>query len=481
MYSPDTNNTYLPLINRAIEIGWFSEGFAYLGHMVYVSEFILIGDIKSNNAYYLLATIVLALTTVIISSIHKFLQSISESIAQYSALIFASTSWILDRGLHPGKLNYFYILIILTAMIALRLKREKHTQQRWVICGLLIMPAMIYGHRFSAGALTIILSGIGLLLLISLRVSPYEYIDENRMVILLFIVIYIISVVGHPLHQGPLLGRLSGLISPFFESQSGGGSTAGPGRYSAISIQMLITSTVSQAILFCLAMIGILYSLPKRKWDLDVLTTITSLVISLILYGLVVNTKDLQPQRFYGILVVFGFNIFAGIALEYMEKIKFGIRSLNIPSSIIIGALVFTFVVFSTASPVAGMHLSIFGDDIPHYREYETKQLENTVSWTQSRIPNEPKQAVGPGTDFSIEQTSPIYGKLNFSRTSQNRPYMYSEVANNTGLITGGGKNIGGQDIVFVPPPQRKSDNLIYNSGSSTVYIYKRHSCEADC
>jgi hypothetical protein len=475
MYNPDTHYSYIPSIYKIYATGTIPESETiYAGHLAMASEFSIVTGLSVQKGYFLVSTLILVCTIPIIATVDRVLPPLSKKIALYAALVFAISSWIIRRGMHPNKLNFFYPLILLLGLTTIQVYRSgafsRLVTRRWVILGIIIMPALVFGHQFSAGATMVFLLTIGAFV-IAVRLLPNEaYNIESRGVVLPFIIVYTLSIIGNPIHQEALLRRFSGILLAIVQS---GNPTGGPGSYSALPLNVLIASTAAQTLLFTLAILGAIWLFQQDKWEYDLIIFWLGSLSILLIVSLSQNSADTQPQRFYSLLILFGFNICVGAFLSLIDhrgKI-FQNRQINLISGrlgvvILIGILAMA----SLASPIADTATSPVVDDNPHFRKFDTVQRINGNQWTQ-RYTTGTKRIVGPSSDVPIEQTGPNTGIANFSSINKGTIYAYSKLANRTGVMTNVGLSLGGRTYVFVPSPKKSTDSQIYTNGETSVYL----------
>lgn len=482
MYGPDTVNVYIPSIQSTVVSGELQSELArYGGHLGYVTIFNLIGGLSIRQSYFLLATFLLVGTVMIISIIDNVFPQISQSVAMYAALIFCTSSWMLGRGMHPNKLNFFYALTLLLGLSAFKIYQAQNlrstTTKAWFVIGFIIGPAITFGHRFSAGAALVFLFSIGVYAILSRTVLAQEYKWVPYGPVLPFIGVYVLQIIGNPLHQGPLLNRLLALVFSIIESNEMASQTTvssgGPGRYSSqVPLETLLVSTSAQTLLFLLAVIGAIWIFRQSEWEYDFLIFWMGIVSVLLIVSLINNSADVQPHRFYALLVLFGFNVCAGVVLYRLSNITLldtNHISVEFGSSTV--AIIFgIFAITSLASPIADTVTSPVGDNIPHYRQFETNQQIQGEQWvdeySQTAI-----EITRPGTDVPIEQISPTRGEVNLSSYDSGTVISYSYLSNRTGVISRDGLALGGRVFIFVDSPQKIDDNQVYTNGESEVFI----------
>ena len=480
MYAPDTQYKYLPAIRSVFSSGTIPDSVViYAGHIAYVSEFSLVTGLPEQLSYYLLATLILTATIFVIGILSNAFRVMSHRVALYAALVFSISSWMLGRGMHPNKLNFFYALILLIMIAAVRMYRSQedgYTRVPWLVIGLAAAPAIIFGHQFSAGATMIFLFTFAVFLLLkrTLLVRLYEKINEGPVVP--FVVIYLLGVIGNPLHQDSLLTRLSNLIVSVVQSQSGGSSTGGPGRYSDLPLDILLTSTAAQTILFALGIIGAIWLFREKEWEYDYVILWMGVISALLVLSLLVNSKDTAPQRFYGFLMLFGFNICLGVLFYQFSNPNRSILPsfLSTRREQIVSVLLCILAITSLASPIAGDSMSPVNDELPHFRTYNTHQLEHSQNWVD-RFATSNVRGIVPASpeieNIPIKQTSEIRGEADLASLSPGELYLYSDLANKSGVVATGGITLGSRIFVFVPPPDNSTNMKIYSNGQSRIHI----------
>lgn len=470
MYQTDTRSMYLPAIQNALANGTIEGLTAYLGHLVYVTENIVITGLSPQIGYFILSTLVLTGTLLMISILDRIFPAISSQVALYSALFFGCMGWTLGRGFHPGKLSFFYALTLLLGFVVVIQYITFSQQQRrsWTIVGIVVALALIFGHRFSAGAALVFLVAIaGFALLISIiPSSKAAYFHRGSAII--FVSAYGLAIMGTPIHQGPITARFVGLMSSIFFLGTPSSGRGGPGRYSELSTELLLMSTAGQAILFGLGILGAAIAIRRADWEYDLTIFWMGVLALFLLMSLVFNAAATQPQRFYSLLGLFGLNVLGGVALVYLTRSD---NSLFTPRTVFV--IIFVFAVLSLSSPVAGIHLSIVSDDVPHSRYYNTSQLTESNNWVNEYGGNEETilRTTPPETELPYEADSGATAIVNTSQIPSGERYVYTQSAVNTGIRHTGGLGLGDRSFVFLRLDPPRDDSIIYANGNTTIYI----------
>jgi hypothetical protein len=135
-----------------------------------------------------------------------------------------------------------------------------------------------------------------------------------------------------------------------------------------------------------------------------------------------------------------------------------------------VAILICTLAVTSLASPVADKATSPVSDDLPHFRQFDTTQLNQGETWTESFGPENMRRIVPPNSDVSIERTGRVTGRANTSLLEPGTVYSYSGLADRTGVLASDGLTFGGRRFVFVGSPADPSESKVYTNGQSRVY-----------
>jgi hypothetical protein len=477
MYAIDTYYSYIPQIEEILIMGYYANIGAYTGHLIHTSLFAGLTGLSSQTAYFVLATSLLTGTIFILSILDRALSVLSKDAALFAALIFSISSWTIGRGMHPNKLNYFYPLIVLFGVISIQLYKSSRVPismiRRWFIAGVLTIPAVVFGHRFSAGAALLFLFAIFGYAVIARQLLADEYDIVSRGFLAPFVAVYFLAVIGNPLHQGPLAGRLSSLITSIVIPAEQGGGSGGPGRFSELAIDVLVASTAAQTFIFALAVIGSIWMFQRRKWEYDLVLFWLVCLGALLAVALLRNSVDTAPQRFYGVLMLFGFNIAIAVAFDVARRRKlsiFGNTSLNW-SRLVVSGLVVLLAVSSLASPVAERATSPVSDEIPDIRQFDTDSITQGDQWSDQYATDE-SRIVAPTSEVPIDRTSASQGVANRTAIDAETLIVYSEWSHRRGVGIAGGLTIGGRTYVFVPSPERPSDERIYeNGGTAAFYV----------
>ncbi|EMA13963.1 hypothetical protein [Haloarcula marismortui] len=470
MFNADTRGAYLPIITDALASSQVEGPIQYLGHLVYATETILVTGLSAQTGYFLLAVLLLTGTVLIIGILDRIFPAISPPTALYASLFFSCSAWTLSRGFRPSKLAFFYgTTLLLGFVVVVQYSDWSIARRRWLIIGLFVGPTLILGHRFSAGAALVFVVAISAFFCLASFWPWSRYKRVNIFSIFAFSGAYTLANVGTPVHQRPLLTRLTGLLtSVFVQTTETGGSGGGPGRYSALAIDLLLLSTSSQAILFCFGVLGAAIAIRRVEWEFDLGIFWMGALSMLLLISLVFNAADVQPQRFYALLGLFGLNVFAGVALVWL--IRTDIRWLSPHTA---GAVLFAFAVLSLASPVASLTLSPVGDEIPHIRLYETEQLDSSQRWVTEYQGDKSTllDMNPPHSEVPVQRTGTFSARVNVSGIPAGHRYGYSDTATETGVRIGGGLGIGDREYVFLEFNQPLDHGTIYSNGDTSFHV----------
>ncbi|ESP90010.1 hypothetical protein [Candidatus Halobonum tyrrellensis] len=461
MYGPDTKYRYLPAVRTALTTGYVSlSQLIYLGHLTYVTATTVLMGVSAQLGYYLLSVVVLTGTLLVISVMDVTLPAIPDRVALYAALIFGCMSWTLGRGFQPNKLNFFYPLIILVGIATFGIFIHRRTHRRWLAIAVVVSPAIIFGHQFSAGAALVFLLTIGLFTSVVVSTLREEYRVVSYGSTLAFVAAYGLGIFGNPIHSGALLGRIVGLFNSIFAPAGGvsvGGTAAGgPGRYSQLPLDLLLVNTAAQALLFALAVFGAAVALRRSRWEFDFGIAWMGVLAVLLLVGLVFNSADTQPQRFYSLLGLFGLNVFAGVTLVWLCE-----NGLPVGRKTVAG-VVAVFCVLSLVSPVAGMHLSPSGDRIPHFQRFDRSESIAGEEWRAEYVSGEPTKEYRriDGSSVTIDTSGMVEGSV----------YTYDLTSRTSGVVTDVGLSLGGRQFAFVLFDQDPKEGRIYTNGRYDAY-----------
>lgn len=466
MYNADTRKAYIPAIETGLSTGFIRELLRYLGHLVYALETVLITGLSPRIGYFLLSTLLLTSTLIILASMDRVFPAISSRVALFAALFFGCMGWTLSRGFHPGKLSFYYGLTLLIGFVAVvqSLSPSPRRRRLWIIIGFIIIPALVFGHRFSAGAAMVFLVSIAIFDKISsviLHKKSRYWLDGSTGA---FAVVYVLSVLGNPLHMGSLISRMTGVITSILIPVGGGGSGGGgPGRYSTLSMELLFVSTAGQAILFCLGVLGAAIAIRRADWGYDLGVFWMVVLAVLLVISLVFNAADIQPQRFYALLGLFGLNIFAGFAVVTLLK-----SDIRIATPHTIGIVVVIFAVVALGSPVASMHLSFISEELPHNNLHDTAQLNEGTQWSVEHIENS-SSYLNTG-ELPSYKTGDQTAKVAVPQIPIGYRYAYTQSASETGVLTGGGLGLGDRNYMFLKLGHTQRDSQIYSNGGMAIY-----------
>jgi len=261
-----------------------------------------------------------------------------------------------------------------------------------------------------------------------------------------------------------ILISLLDLFSPTAET---GGTTGG--RYSTLSMKVLLVSTAAQGILFTLSVLGIGLAIRKRDWSVDVIVAWIAVGLGLLGFSAIANAVDIPTPRIYLLLGMFGLNIMAALGV-------FRLANSAAPSlqSVTIVIVTFLFVIASLASPVGSVALSPVANEVPDKWRYQTAPDINQHAWADEFGTESLLETRVTGTELPLKRTGAKTVGIDYSNVSTGVSYEYRDLARNRGVKFGGrSESLGGNQILFlILSGQERADSTIYSNGRSAVFIH---------
>jgi len=261
-----------------------------------------------------------------------------------------------------------------------------------------------------------------------------------------------------------ILISLLDLFSPTAET---GGTTGG--RYSTLSMRVLLVSTAAQGILFTLSVLGIGLAIRKRDWSVDVIVAWIAVGLGLLGFSAIANAVDIPTPRIYLLLGMFGLNIMAALGV-------FRLANSAAPSlqSVTIVIVTFLFVIASLASPVGSVALSPVANEVPDKWRYQTAPDINQHAWADKFGTESLLETRATGTEIPLKRTGPKTVGIDYGNVSRGTSYEYRDLARDRGVRFGGrSERLGGNQILFlVLSGQERTDSTVYSNGKSTVFIH---------
>ncbi|TKX86684.1 hypothetical protein EXE43_07055 [Halorubrum sp. SS5] len=473
MYSPDTF-AFIPAVKSIVVSGGVGQVTTYShtpGHMVFVAEFAQITGLSVDTSYRFAATLVITGTVFVLAYADQAIPGLSRRTALLATLIFVLMSYSIAKGSRPTKLNFFYPLIPLIALSIFKIKCGLGGSKRYLPPLFLVMVYLIFAHTYSGGA-ALIVSGVLWLYLSGVPVlNGLDYskrIPVRTTITFGILCIMYLSYTG--LVTGEMIGRIANVVLSLIQLLlgEGTGSGSGGGRYSQLSLSLLFVSTSGQLVMFTTSMLGFAAIVRRREWGLDAVAFWIVVGFGIIGFSIVGNATDLPPQRIYSLLALFGLNIACAIGIITTRS--------STDSNLVGPGIVVTLAILALSSPVAGVALSPYSDEIPTFRRYETAPNNAVEIWTDSYISDDKKfTTTGKATNIPVKQLNDGEVTTSIERTKipSNSIYIHSNLAEKTGLlIDTDGVTLGSRTYAFVHSPTNSDlDNTVYSNGVGEVFI----------
>ncbi|WP_136592348.1 hypothetical protein [Salinigranum halophilum] len=474
---PDTF-AFIPASTEILNSGHIPRRIVYKStplHMIYVSMMSLVNGESVQLSYYLGSIFCLLVSVALVSALSEAIPSLDRRTALFAALVFAISSFSLQRGMYPTKLNFFKPLIMIGILAAYHSAYSEYSGTKFVPIVLVCVSGLVFGHTYSTGILMIVvgvLAAFSVLVYISGNLDYSETVPAGSMVRIALIPP--LALFGYAFGGTTgIIGRLQSIalsiLAPLGQSEVSSASGSGGGRYATLSLDVLLFSTASQTILFLLSVVGCVVLIRRRDWGFDSILVWIVAGLSLIGFSLVFNAVDIPTPRVYTLLAMFGLNIAVVVGIFAVARVLRGNYRGSVAAVIIV-----IFAVTSLASPVAGMTLSPLGDDIPHFRKYTTPQEERAEDWHHV-YSNSNYWFDRTHLNAPTEPVSEFQETIDRNRISMNQSYVYTDLARRTGILSNtSSTGLGGRSFTFVRYPiTSQNDNIIYQNGQETVFLRK--------
>jgi hypothetical protein len=473
MYSPDTF-AFIPATESIVTSSGLEQVETYRrtpGHMIFVAEFAQITGLSVDISYRFAATLVIAGTVLVLAYADRAIPGLSRRTGLLATLIFVFMSYSIAKGTRPTKLNFFYPVIPIIALSVFKIKCGLGDSRQYLPLLLLVMVYSIFGHTYSSGA-ALILTGVLWLYLSGVPVlNGLDYSDRIPVrTTIAFGILCVMYLTYNGLVTGQMTARIGDTalsVVELFSEESAGGGGSGGGRYSQLSLSLLFISTGGQLIIFTLAMVGFAAMVRRREWGLDAVVFWIVIGFGIIGFSIFGNATDIPPQRIYSLLALFGLNFACAIGIIVIRS--------STTSNIVGSSVVIILAILALSSPVAGVALSPYSDEIPVNRRYEMASNNAVDMWAGSYTSGEGFTTTGKRTDIPVKplDDGEVSTLIDRSSISDRSVYIHSDLAETTGLLIDSRGNVLGSRIyAFVYPPGKKElDNTVYSNGKGDVFV----------
>lgn len=462
-----SNSSHIRWGERILQLGYVPQSYTYSGHPGFAMHSGILAEITAignQTAYVLLAVVTVAGTVFVIGSFDRSIPSLSPQPVLFAALLFATATFTLNRGLQPHTTSFFYVhtallLGVIFASVSGRLVG------RFLFVGVLAALAATFGHTFSAGAPAVILL-FGLPLFVVYHLLPIKKPKQYAVGVAGGVIaIYSIVFFAHQVYYqggGHIFGRAAGFIQSIsvllIETDSGSGTsttttdtgTTG-GFYAELPPETLFQATFGDLIWFLLLFTGICVLLAKDRYDLDLLSLIIIGGFMFLAAGVVIHGSDIPAQRIYQVVITFGGCIAAGIGvLSLTNATPKQVRAVGLCS------IIFLFAAFSLFSPVANMALSPLAVPASHSSAFSGTGAEWTGTFADGERFSSNEFVHVDDRVVEIDHTAQEDGTL----------YVYDSVQAESGFTLTRASEFGEAESAFAQPSsEMKSDKIVYDNG----------------
>lgn len=464
-----SNLSHMRWGERIFEVGFVPEAYTYSYHPGFAIHSAALAEITTITpwkAFVFLAVVIVAGSVFVIGSLDNAIPSLSSRAVQLAALLFVTATFTLNRGLQPHTTSFFYVhtAVLFLVIFSVLGRRQIH---RYVIVGLVVMTAAIFGHTFSAGAPVMILL-FGIPLLVIYHLLPIE--DKDRYAIgsmALFLVSYAVLFFTHQLYYeggGHIYGRGASFIISmrelFLDPETDSTSTGTSGGvYGELPTDVLLQATFGDLLWFTLLFAGVCVLIARTRYDLDLVALLVAGGFMFLAASVVIHGADIPAQRVYQVIIVFGGCVAAGVGLlAITNSTPVRVRPVVLCSFVVL------FAAFSLFSPVASLALTPL--EVPHSQgHYSTAFDDAGAEWTA-------EFADGQGArDTAYTSVNDTVAVVDHESLSEGDLYVYDTIYADSGVQLAPASDFGGGEIAFAQKsPDMMSDNRVYTNSGSQAY-----------
>lgn len=376
--NPDDFYHIYNIMVPAIETGHVPEGWTYshfpCHHIIGAMASLVLGTIP-RMTYYCLGTFFMSLGILFVYIIgSKFLGT---RFGLLSALMYTCCDYVIYWAAHPVQMSYTYPIALMVVSVVLCSVFYKRSMSLKIIFILLTL-LMVFTHHYTA---TIVLFLILALCLSKLFLGESR---SDKRALMWFASIYLFILFCQWLYYSGLFGNFIGIIDTYIDvfSADAPSSITSTTVYDAIPLSTLLLNEIGSCILICLSTIGALYCIHNRSKFFNMVLTMVLLLGALIGVGVLINIFYLMPNRIYVFLQQFALVFLAGIAILWMLYYSKGEPKKIGAITILVICLSF----FSSAGTIAGFETSLFTNDQPYWKFYETPQERRSCTWSETYI-----------------------------------------------------------------------------------------------
>ncbi len=377
--NPDDFYHIYNIMVPTIETGYVPDGYTYSHfpcHQIIGAMASLVSGTLPRMTYYCLGTFLMSLGILFVYIIgSKFLGT---KFGLVAALMYTCCDYVIYWASHPVQMSYTYpiaLMIVSVILCSIFHKRSVGMEIVFVLFTLL----MVFTHHYTA---TIVLFLI--LAICFLELLYPEKLKSNKREVIWFTSIYLFILFCQWIYYSNLFGGFIGIVDTYIDvfSTDVSSSVTSATVYDAIPLSTLLLNEIGSCILIILSTIGFLYCIHRRSKFFDTVLTMLLLLGALIGVGILINIYYLMPNRVYVFLQCFALVFLAGIAVLWiLYNCKENLKKIG---AVVLLVVCLSF--FSSASTIAGFETSLFTNDQPYWKFYETPQERFSCTWGEKYI-----------------------------------------------------------------------------------------------
>lgn len=379
--NPDDFYHIYNILIPTLDTGHVPDGYTYSHfpcHQILAGIASLVSGIDPRMAYYCVGSLLMALGIIFVYIIGS--KYLGEKYGLISALIYVCCDYIIYWASHPVQLSYTYPIALMIFSVVLWSILDRYSIGLG-ISFILLSLAMIFTHHYTA---TIVIFLI--MLILFLEHFQKDELHSKKKIVLWFALAYLLILLCQWIYYSELFGGFVDIVESyvdiFLPTTSSSSVTASPTVYDAIPITTLFLNEIGSCILISLSTIGFLYCVNNRDKVNLIIVAVAMFFGGLIAAGVVINVYYLLPNRIYVFLQEYALIFLAGIAILWiLSKNKGNLRMIAVIVSILV-CLSF----FSSASTIAGFETSLFTDDQPYWKFYETPYERYSCIWAEEYV-----------------------------------------------------------------------------------------------
>ena len=385
----DSGSHLAGLINPIITNGHIPEtAFTYMAfpvHHIFVAIGSLVLSEPSGFAYNFLGGLVISFGVLFAFLVGRFL--FDDKCGLLSALLFSGSGFVIYWASHPAQITYVAPIVLALILTLLYLYQRGRFGFRILVP--IFFVFIIFSHPYSSVLVLIMIVSI----LASEKLAIAERLSSLRERLSNWsvstpVLIFLLVLLTHWIFYSFLFESAVGYGKWYVATIFGESLIAPQSVYDPLPLSMIFMNTFGLSLMGMMSAFGFFYFYSRLSLPRAIIIGLTVALATVAFIGLFFNFAYIIPHRIFFYLEALAFIFFAAGAARSLKLDTYR-RNVSFPRNLALTLLVVLVFFFSASSTVAGFETSLFSNDQPHTKLYETGYERHSAIWMDEHLENQ--------------------------------------------------------------------------------------------